>query len=291
MVPPLIALQDVVHASLWQLANPKDHKCPIIGQTWLNEKVAQIKARAAEIEQRKPPMAIVSVSRGGKTRALLELTKELRSQGIVAIYVSFNDYTQFLPSWTNRSIHYLRNELLRRITYELQIQQQQLQFHKCGWDERLSEVIESYQGCVVLLIDELNNAIPQTADENVPEFYETQQMELWNFIKQYFLVKNRLLIFSAHENQAVDCAARNFIRMSNSLRKVTVERVPVITTQEEVKIITRIVGCTLSTLVCSGFLPAHVIDYEVHCFSRVDPITSPVKAFAKACLLGELLGE
>jgi DNA repair exonuclease SbcCD ATPase subunit len=28
MVPPLIALQDVVHASLWQLANPKDHKCP-----------------------------------------------------------------------------------------------------------------------------------------------------------------------------------------------------------------------------------------------------------------------
>ena len=93
MVHPLIALQDVVHASLWQLADPKDHNCPIIGQTWLKEKVAQIKARAAEKVQRKPPMAILSVSRGGKTRALLELTKELRSQGIVAIYVSFNDYT------------------------------------------------------------------------------------------------------------------------------------------------------------------------------------------------------
>ena len=66
MVHQLIALQDVVHASLWQLADPKDHKCPIIGQTWLNEKVAQIKARAAEKVQRKPPMAIVSVSRGGK---------------------------------------------------------------------------------------------------------------------------------------------------------------------------------------------------------------------------------
>ena len=294
MVPPLIALQDVVQASLRQLTNKIDHTCPLIGQMWLKEKVAEIKVRSAGEEERKAPMAVVSLSRGGKTRALLELTKELRSQGIVAIYVSFNDSTQLPPlskNNSNTSPYHLRNELLRRITFELRLPQEQLlKFRKCGWDERLPEIIESYQGSVVLLIDELNNAIPQTVGGDAPEFYVTQQRELWDFIKQYFLVKNRLLIFSAHENQTVVCVTRDFIPTSNSLRKVTVERAPRITTQEEVKIITRKVGCTLPTMVCSGFLPAHIIDYNLHSSSEVDPIVSPVKPFAEACMRGQGIG-
>ena len=111
-VPPLIALKDVVQASLRQLTIQTDHKWTFIGQEWVEKTATDTIENSAEEEERKPPMAIVSLSRGGKTRALLELTKELRSRGTVAIYVSFNDSTKLLP-WNidlnapiNRSYHH-----------------------------------------------------------------------------------------------------------------------------------------------------------------------------------------
>lgn len=40
-----------------------------------------------------PPMALVRCSRGGKTRALREIARKVRSRGYAVLFVSFNDKT------------------------------------------------------------------------------------------------------------------------------------------------------------------------------------------------------
>ena len=64
--------------------------------------------------RRKSPFALVSMPRGGKTRALLELTRDLRERQIPTIYITFNDVTDFSTKEVDLDV-----ALIRRITFAL----------------------------------------------------------------------------------------------------------------------------------------------------------------------------
>ncbi len=80
-----------------------EQRIRFIGERWLDETVDQVVAqlprpdKESDTSARKPPMGIVRMARGGKTRALQELTDALRARGKVAIFISFNDDTIVSP--------------------------------------------------------------------------------------------------------------------------------------------------------------------------------------------------
>ena len=67
---------------------------------WLEEteRVVLEHYEASDGEERVPPMALVRCSRGGKTRALLEVARMLKSRNIPVVMISLNDYSS-LKEW------------------------------------------------------------------------------------------------------------------------------------------------------------------------------------------------
>ena len=197
VIPPLIPLEDLLTQEAFKKG---PNLCPYVGKGWVQTMVKRIQENLPKEEDqllRKSPIAFVSCARGGKTRALLELTEALRKEGIVAVNVSFDTNDFLLPPYQRMPAYpsYLRDELLRRITFVLQKKEQEIKFSNCGVNEAIPGQLQTFPGNIVLLIDELNNVIPQIPSTAVPDTFIIQQEELWSFIKSYFLVKSLVSVF------------------------------------------------------------------------------------------------
>ncbi len=158
---------------------------------WLEdtERVVLQHYTAEDGEERVPPMALVRCSRGGKTRALQELARMLKSRNIPVVMISLNDYSS-LKEWEEADGV---GAVCRRIAFAASLDrdfgrslEQYEHFSKQKWNVTAQQVEEwlSDHPCV-LLIDELNN-LPQSRD-------------LADFLKRNFVCRrNRYLIFSSH---------------------------------------------------------------------------------------------
>jgi hypothetical protein len=145
--------------------------------------------KAEDGEERVPPMALVRCSRGGKTRALLELARTLKLHNIPVVMISLNDYSS-LKEWEKADGV---GAVCHRIAFAASMDRdfgkslgQYEYFSKQKWNVAAQQV-EEWLGdhpCV-LLIDELNN-LPQSRD-------------LAEFLKHNFVSRrNRYLVFSSH---------------------------------------------------------------------------------------------
>jgi hypothetical protein len=188
----------------------------------------------------------VSLSRGGKTRALQELTKALRLKGVPAVYISLNGKTE-LESVDNEN---LVNAVRRRIGFACAPQ---------GTAFDSYNAIPSIESSapLVLLIDELNNAIFHPSKGNPT----SQQQDLWVYLKKNFLIENRVLVFSTHDNGTTTMLARDYLVTSTSNRRVIVRRLPRISTDEEWETVHRHTSLPKLKAACLGFIPAQIVDY------------------------------
>ena len=116
-VPELIPFDDLIQLPVMQLKLFDHSFYRLIGEYDIQDIAEEIVVdlpRPSGDSQRKSPFALVSMSRGGKTRALLELTRALRERGIPTIYISFNDVTEFSTHEEDLVI-----ALIRRMTFAL----------------------------------------------------------------------------------------------------------------------------------------------------------------------------
>jgi hypothetical protein len=135
------------------------------------------------------PLGLVRCSRGGKTRALLEIAHHFRNsvgKTTAVIFVSFNAGTCVVDE-----MHNPLGALCRRIAFASLEQQRVNDFDKFRSVEVEPDVIKNWLGektpCI-LLIDELNQIDMTKRNE-----------ALSNFLKSEFLrPANRYLIFSSH---------------------------------------------------------------------------------------------
>jgi hypothetical protein len=144
---------------------------------------------AEDGEERVPPMALVRCSRGGKTRALLELARVLKLRNIPVVMISLNDYSE-LEEW---EIADGVGAVCRRIAFAASRDRdfgkslgQYEDFSTRKWNVTAQQVVGwlGDRPCV-LLIDELNN-LPQSR-------------ALGEFLKRKFVSpRNRYLVFSSH---------------------------------------------------------------------------------------------
>ena len=117
-VPILTPFNDLIQLPVMQLKLFDHSFYRLIGEYDIQDIAEEIVVdlpRPSGDSQRKSPFALVSMSRGGKTRALLELTRALRERGgIPTIYISFNDVTEFSTHEEDLVI-----ALIRRMTFAL----------------------------------------------------------------------------------------------------------------------------------------------------------------------------
>ena len=113
---------------------------PYYGMDWVRDVAGRIKANLPLVETptcRKSPFAVVRMARGGKTRALYELARELRGRGVKTVLISFNDASVFLDSEKGS----LEDALWRRVSFELC--DRSIPFHECAAAEGVREWIEA----------------------------------------------------------------------------------------------------------------------------------------------------
>jgi hypothetical protein len=107
----LCALSEVV------LPQPDKGAPPFIPADWVNGPLADVVAQLQQQddEQRKPPMAFVCCSRGGKTRSLKELGRAVHAHraDVTILYVTFNDFSSLQPWEQSNPVE----ALLRRIAF------------------------------------------------------------------------------------------------------------------------------------------------------------------------------
>ena len=117
-VPELTPFNQLIQLPVMQLKLFDHSFFRLIGKADIQniaEEIADDLPRPSGDRQRKSPFALVSMSRGGKTRALLELTKALRERKrIPTIYITFNDETPFSTKEED-----LEMALIRRMTFAL----------------------------------------------------------------------------------------------------------------------------------------------------------------------------
>jgi len=115
-VPELIPFDDLIQLPVMQLKLFDHSFYRLIGGSDIQKIAKDIvdDLHPPSGPERKSPFALVSMSRGGKTRALLELTRALRERGIPTIYITFNDETPFAPDEED-----LVMALIRRMTFAL----------------------------------------------------------------------------------------------------------------------------------------------------------------------------
>ena len=117
-VPELIPFDDLIQLPVMQLKLFDHSFYRLIGESDIQKIAKDIVVDLplpSDEDHRKSPFALVSMSRGGKTRALLELTRALRERGgIPTIYISFNDVTEFSTHEEDLVI-----ALIRRMTFAL----------------------------------------------------------------------------------------------------------------------------------------------------------------------------
>jgi len=175
---------------------------PYLTEKWLQDTVNVIeeKFRSQDTEcYRVPPSAVVRCSRGGKTRALYELSRvlkeRLRGDDVAVIYISLNDQTSLI-SW--ESLNPI-DAICRRIAFaalphtKKRQKQEFANFAKVV--EVSSSVIVQWLGASprILFIDELNKLEGMTDPGNV------EMQDLAEFLKTYFLSNDmQYFVFSSH---------------------------------------------------------------------------------------------
>lgn len=168
-----------------------------VGEGWLEKTMRLVTPLINQTDagaggKRVTPGALIGQSRSGKTRAMLEIGRQLRKDGLGVIFVSFNDGT---PYEKNESSS-LRESLLARIAYAIAKPEvidgktlhdkSKLRFTTTE-DDVLTWLANNK---VVLLIDELNAAVQ-------PD--DPQADEVADFLRKNFIsTKGRLFIFTTH---------------------------------------------------------------------------------------------
>jgi len=187
--------------SLTELCLPLEVPVPVVASTepafltesWLNETLDLVldqQLKEDSIAYRKPPMALVRCSRGGKTRALYELSSALKKKlpGAAIIYITLNDYSN-LKSWEQSDPI---SAICRRIAFAAR------KLTSSEFDANVSiskDVILQWLGKTpcVLLIDELNKF------ECLSATGSAGGSAVSHFLKDVFLTRlHRYLIFSSH---------------------------------------------------------------------------------------------
>ena len=188
---------------------------------WLDEFVGKVidlckKGDAVDGSYRVQMTSLARCSRGGKTRALLELAKALRDRCVPTIFVSFNDFSDCSHEIDDG--HSSLDMLCRRIAFA--VRPARLRTGAPADDFKLfrnsnisSDEISSFLSDrqVILLIDELNKV---KMDRN-----------LALFLKENFLVQpGRYYVFSSHLSSTNPEKALSSV----SMREMNVETLPLI---------------------------------------------------------------
>ena len=224
------------------------------------------------LPDRKKACAIVRMSRGGKTRALVELTNKLREGGVAALFVTFNGDTSLLVPEPD-----LVRAFFRRLSFE--IAGRRVPWGECG----VADVQKWLTDCtvpVVLLVDELNRALP-------PAGLLRTEHELWLAISTMcFNVPNRALVFSSHINETRSQMMDDFFKVASFRQVVAISPPRVI----DVHKAARQFGTTVDVVHLMGRVPAHLAAWEsvaakVSALAKAD---FDVTAFAAACLDGDM---
>jgi hypothetical protein len=174
---------------------------------------------AEDGKERVPPMALVRCSRGGKTRALEELARMLKSRHIPVVMISLNDYSS-LKEWERADgIGAVCSRIAFAASHDRDFGRslkQYVHFAKQKWDVTVQH-IEEWLGdkpCV-LLIDELNN-LPQSRP-------------LADFLKSNFVsCANRYLVFSSHVLATIRELSEFMDGSGGSKRGVVLRELPLI---------------------------------------------------------------
>ncbi len=252
------------------------------GEPWLTNNVEIIRKTLTLVDEgssksssRKPVFAVVRMTRGGKTRALQELTNALRSANIVAVFISFNGSTPFRQAERAN----LQEAFDRRVMYALR-RDRDLMWQDCGSEPGC--VQKWFDDCqdAVLLIDEINIPLDPTSSDQA-------QQDLWTMLKTTFLVKNRSLVFSSHVNESYSQATSDFMS-TPSVRPVITIAPPLIDDPAGVVAALRSTRrITVETIAVFGRVPGQVLDSEGAVTRILDArATAPLdmQDFARACL-------
>eukprot|EP00597_Dinobryon_sp_UTEXLB2267_P016316 CAMPEP_0201092834 /NCGR_PEP_ID=MMETSP0812-20130820/1366_1 /ASSEMBLY_ACC=CAM_ASM_000668 /TAXON_ID=98059 /ORGANISM="Dinobryon sp., Strain UTEXLB2267" /LENGTH=627 /DNA_ID=CAMNT_0047344629 /DNA_START=193 /DNA_END=2076 /DNA_ORIENTATION=- len=191
---------------LQQLSKPNEVSIPMeenappyLTDKWLQDTVTSIEKNyyaRDTLALRVPPAALVRCSRGGKTRALLELSTALKDrfkgEDVAVIYISINANTSLLEWETLNPI----DAICRRIAFAALPNSEGQSFEKFAEEVEVpSSAILEWLGNTprILLIDELNSFKDLNNPENI------QMQKLGAFLKENFLTAaKQYFVFSSH---------------------------------------------------------------------------------------------
>jgi hypothetical protein len=204
---------------------------PFVTSEWLHAIVDIVKERCKASDSASllvPPMALVRCSRGGKTRALQEIARQLKADlpGSSVVYVTFNDSSS-LQSWEQDDP---LGALCRRIAFaslrERDYEKSDRQYEAFASARVSADEIGDWLGentpCI-LLVDELNLLVElNKTDSRVAKNFAL-------FLKSCFLItENRYFIFSSHVASTVRLLMD--LMEAGSSRQVDIQELPLIPT-------------------------------------------------------------
>ncbi len=193
---------------------------------------------------RKAPFALVRAARSGKTRCLQELTVALRRRGVAAVMISFNGSTELAPEED------LSVALWRRVTYALRAEP--VRFDRCG-EADVQKWLAECALPAVLLVDELNRAV-----DPIRPSPSSSERALVRCVKDHFLSRNRLLVFSSHVNDTVNATAPSLLPSATaSPRAVKLLSPPL---AEDAEQVAEAFGTTVEAVILNGRVLGHIAD-------------------------------
>lgn len=179
---------------------PPDATVFVAPPNWLSDLVEEVKVQMQVLDskhKRTRPVALTRCSRGGKTRALEELARALRHEGIPVLLITFNDYST-LSKGSDEQDNPL-SALLIRIAFVAMNERPYSGFTAFRNSYVASvEEIQKWLGkspCV-LLLDEVNRLeVLKSTDKDKMALAS----QFWEFIRDEFLApEGRMLAFSSH---------------------------------------------------------------------------------------------
>ena len=178
--------------------------------------------------ERIPPMALVRCSRGGKTRALLEMAHELkrRNTAVVVLFVSFNDVSSLLDSEQLNPLQALLRRIIVQATSDyIADSDKEAAFDRFRAQQDVFDPVyfEAWLGDLpaILLVDELNNL------QELKQHDSASASVFGHFVKANFISRaNRYMVFSSHVVSALE-DFRNYVdRSYGSKRSVILQPLP-----------------------------------------------------------------
>ncbi|KAI3660472.1 hypothetical protein MP638_004301 [Amoeboaphelidium occidentale] len=262
---------------------------------WRENIVEEISKRLWEsdvVTDRIPPMAFVRCSRGGKTRALLEIASMLKAQspGLAVIYVSFNNATEVDASETDGLAALRKTRALKEIASMLKAQspglaviyvsfnnwtnlkysetdglaalRRRIAYYSLKEAPRNNDAFEDYRKMEFSESDLLNwlgdNECVLFVDE-LNLLGDRLNSEFAHFIKSRFLArKGRYFVFSSHKaTTAVDLS--NFME-SQSNRGVLTPGLPLVTNVQKARDSLHWQSMSARDLIIYGGIPGLLVE-------------------------------